>query len=234
MLTPGTVLGSHTPLSVQYANTAISSLTALHTDVSSISALATLAPYSGAVSALVSGTGLAERLGSVSVNALRDFEAPPIASFLANASFRVGMSDSLSRISFATEPYFASANALIWLESRYQLGATAQALSVNTAAFLPNVSASYLTELHSGVVRLSSASTSIMESFRASDSLVANTAIDLIRAPGLELYAATRLSASVSLADMSVVDADEEVEEQLTAVVDSFEARLAVCRTNLL
>lgn len=226
MLTPSTVFGSHTPVSVQYANTAIRSLAALNTNLSSVSALATLTPYSGAVSALVSGTGLAERLGSVSVKALQDFEPPRIASFLSDASYRVGVSDSLSRISFATEPYFASSNALLGLESRYQLGVTAQALSVNTAAFLPNVSSSYLTELHSGVVGLSSAATSITESFRMSDSLVANTSIDLFRAPGLELYAATRLSASVSLADISVIEDDDEVEEQLTTVINSFEARL--------
>lgn len=226
MLTPNTVLGTHVPLSVQYANSAVSSLGVLNTNVSALTGIATMAPYSGAVNALVSGTSLAERLGVASVNVLRTFEPPRVASFLSDASYRVGVSDSLSRISFATEPYFASASALIGLESRYQLGATAQALSVNTATFLPNVSSAYLTELHSGVVRLSAATSNIMESFRVNDSLLANTSIDLFRAPGLELYAATRLTASLSLVDTSVIESDDDVEEDLTTVIDSFESRL--------
>lgn len=71
MLTPSSVLGTQVPLSVQYANSAVSSLGVLNASVASLTGLATMAPYCGTVNALVSGAGLAERLGVATINILR-------------------------------------------------------------------------------------------------------------------------------------------------------------------
>lgn len=161
------------------------------------------------------------------MGALKALEVPKIPSFLSDASFRVGVEDTLGRISFATEPYFASASALYSLEAQFAVaGSLAQATN-NIKDFLPTISPSYLTSLHQNVSGLSDATTRIVDSFRLEADYLSRVSVDLLRAPGVELYTATQLAASIALiAPSDIIERDDDIEEAIVTVIDEFEHRL--------
>lgn len=228
LLTPSSVTVDLKPLTMQYATSAIDSLSLLRSATDGLKVSTALTAFSATVNALSVSSQLSESLGKASLSAMKALEPPKLPSLLSDASFRIGVGDTLDRISFATNPYFASANALYSLESQYAVAGSLAPTTINIRELLPVVSPPFLTSLHDNVLALSSATTRILDSFRLDADYLSRIPMDLIRMPGIELYAATQLTASVSLlAPSAIVQRDEDIEEAIVTVIDEFEDRLS-------
>lgn len=153
---------------------------------------------------------------------------PGTLGALMTGALSVAAPESLFAVKNIASPYLASMSAVHSLETSFARLSEALRVGAPTpAGYVLGMMSPGVTTLRESVVEMSGALRSTWDEIRGDSARLSGSAISVLRAPAVELYAAAQAAASVSLRPDEQPDIDEEIEEILDDAVDNFESRLA-------